>query len=110
MDIGLNHFVYDRKSIHHILRDNQTLGAHTNIVEIRKNTITTFKWTHPGVRPMGEPITKQCQACMRLRTKSPIVSNSLKVQLRCSGCGMSDIYEFPAGWKWVDGPPSKADE
>lgn len=94
-----------------ILREQQELGAHTDVIEFQKGKISTFRWTHPGARPMGVPVTKQCRSCHRLKTMAPIVSqDGLKITLRCSECRAEQIYDFPSGWKWVSYPPVKGDE
>ena len=53
MEIGLQHFIYNRHNLEPILRGQQELGAHNDVVEFQQNKISTFKWTHHGTRPMG---------------------------------------------------------
>lgn len=111
MDLGLHNFVYDRPNLNMILRDHQDLGAHTNIIEFKRGQMTTFMWTHPGLRPMGFSISKQCIECKRLKTLRPTVnSDHSQVTLRCSICKNSRIFAFPTGWKWSHQAPAKGDE
>ncbi|KAF8800473.1 hypothetical protein BYT27DRAFT_7117398 [Phlegmacium glaucopus] len=110
MDLGLHHFIYNRTKLDNLLLDQQELGAHTNIVEFHPQNVSTFKWSHPGARPMGVGISKQCHRCGWLKTMNPTVSmDNLKVVLKCSQCKFMNTYDFPTGWKWVHGP-AKRDE
>lgn len=110
MDIALQHFIYKRTNLAHILQDQQELGAHTDIIEIQSRKISTFRWSHPGARPMGFDISNQCSICARLKTFKPTVSPSkTQVSLECTSCKNIAVYEFPTGWNWVNGPPTKSD-
>ncbi|KAF8800814.1 hypothetical protein BYT27DRAFT_7116607, partial [Phlegmacium glaucopus] len=110
MDLGLHHFIYNCTKLNNLLLDQQELGAHTNIVEFCPRNVSTFKWSHPGSRPMGVGISKQCHRCGWLKTMNPTVSmDNLKVVLKCSQCKSMNTYNFPTGWKWVHGP-AKRDE
>ena len=53
MDIGFTNFVYNYMKLDLI---NQELDAHTNIIKIQREKISTFMWTHPGTHLMGENI------------------------------------------------------
>lgn len=104
MTISLNHFLFRRKSLQQVLLNNQSLGAHTNIVEITKNVFTTFKWTHPAIRPMGHSITNQCPDCKRLKSRKPKVSKDLtSVTLKCDGCKKVQTFYLENNWCWVRG-------
>lgn len=112
MDWALYHFIYERLSLSSFLNDHQTLGAHTDIIQFEQKKTTTFRWAHPGTRPFGVGITKQCPNpdCNRLKTLSPKASeDGMTIHLRCSVCKYEATYMFPAGWAWVDGPTVKGD-
>ena len=110
MDVGLQHFIYNRTNLSHILVDQQELGAHTDIVEFQSTKVSTFRWTHPGTRPMGVSISKQCSACSCLRTLKPIVSSdNSQVMLKCTICKKTTVYAFPSGWEWAHRSPDKND-
>ena len=111
MDIGLSSFVYDRMKMGLILREHQELGAHTKVVQLEKEKTSTFMWTHPGARPMGELVANQCGNCRRLKTTSPTVSQDKKsIVIKCAVCYNTKTYALPSGWTWVFGPPVKGDE
>ena len=112
MSWALPHLIFDRTFIKYLLPEQQALGAHTDIIQFQNGTTTTFRWTHPGARPMGMSITKQCPKCKKLKTRSvkPNEDTSQKVTLRCSGCNSSWSYAMPSGWQWVHQAPSKGDE
>lgn len=111
MDIGLHHFIYDRLNFKNILKDKQDLGAHTDIAIFQPGRITTFAWIHPGIRPMGFDISKQCPECQYLKTLHPTISQGhLTTTLKCENCKKIFVYTFPTGWKWAHGPPVKGDQ
>ena len=110
MTFTLNHFVYDRINMALILRDQQILGAHTDVILFEPTVITTFKWTHPGARPMGNdtPCSIQCPNCHRLKTISPKQTTDLNViRLKCKKCSWEDNYSIATGFKWCKGQSSK---
>ena len=111
MDLAVNHFIFERGKLDGFLRDHQSLGAHTDIVQFQSGITTTFRWSHPGARPFGNDINKQCPGCKRLKTRSPnIDASGLRIRLLCSVCKYSgDPYVFPAGWGWVHSAPVKGD-
>jgi hypothetical protein len=111
MDWALNHFVFDRQKLEGFLREHQSLGAHTDIIQFQSGTTTTFRWTHPGARPFGNNINKQCPGCGRLKTRSPNLDpTGSKIRLVCSVCRYyGDTYVFPAGWVWAHSAPVKGD-
>ncbi|KAF8199436.1 hypothetical protein BJ912DRAFT_948987 [Pholiota molesta] len=111
-ELGLNHFIYDRKTLKHLLRDNQILGAHTDVVQYKADSYTTFKWTHPILRPMGEHIVPQCPTCHRIRIFNILKTTPEFITLKCSfsSCDYRCSYYFPAKTKWVFGPSTKDDE
>jgi hypothetical protein len=102
MDIGLQHFIYNRTTLNHILLDRQDIGAHTDVIEFNPGKVQTYKWTHLGARPMGVGITHQCFSCGRLKTIKPrISSDGSSVVHKCSICHDIQTYNLPAGWKWL---------
>lgn len=111
MDWALSHFVFERQKLESFLRDHQGLGAHTDIVQFQPTVTTTFRWTHPGARPFGNDIRKQCPGCGRLKTRSPNLDvKGLSIRLQCSKCKYyGSTYDFPAGWDWVHSAPVKGD-
>ncbi|KIK03069.1 hypothetical protein K443DRAFT_131586 [Laccaria amethystina LaAM-08-1] len=88
MDLASNYFILDRINLIHILQEQQTLGAHTDVILFNPKTITTFHWTHPGARPMGNytPDSIQCPACLLLKSTSP-----------------TSISQLPEGFNWCQG-------
>jgi hypothetical protein len=110
MDVALQHFIYNRTNLAHILQDQQELGAHTDIIEIQPKKISTFRWSHPGARPMGFEIYNQCSTCARLKPFKPTVNSSkTQISLECTSCKKITVYKFPTGWNWVNGAPTKSD-
>jgi hypothetical protein len=111
MEIGLQHFIYNRRNLEPILRGQQELGAHTDVVEFQQNKISTFKWTHHGTRPMGFGFLNQCSVCHHLQTLKPTVNKDhTQIVMKCSICIKTTTYDFPHGWNWVNNPPVKGDE
>jgi hypothetical protein len=113
MDLSLNHFVFRRQGLQHFINDQHNLGPHTDIVEFTKDKATHFKWTHPAIRPMGFPISKQCPniACKRLKTRIPKISKDQKhIDIVCKVCKYSDTFMFPPGWSWVKGQLRHGDD
>jgi hypothetical protein len=110
--LTLSHFIFDRPKLENILRDHQSLGAHTDVVQFKRGNVTTFRWTHPGARPMGFKINSQCPNCNRLKTREPKPSlNHSTAILQCLGCDFKQVYTLEAlpKWLWVHGPPVKGD-
>ena len=106
MDVCLNHFVYERKQLSHVFQENQILGAHTDVVIFTNNKITTFRWTHAAIRPMGFQVSKQCPntKCNYLKPGLPSISKDQSyVNLECSICHHLRTFHFPKGWNWVKG-------
>ena len=111
MDLTLSHFVFGRPNLDGFLREHASLGAHTDIIEFQAGKTTTFRWTHPGSRPLGFPINKQCPNCNRLKTRVPKQNdNGTSILVRCSACKHTVTYVLPAGWNWTHGPPVKGDQ
>ena len=111
MDWGLSHFVFDRPKIKYLLREHQALGAHTDILQFQSGKIRTFRWTHPGSRPLGHGINPQCNDCKRLKMRVPKPNaDHSQITFHCSACKSKTIFDHPSGWKWVNGPPLKGDE
>lgn len=104
MDLALNQFVFDRMGITNTLRDHQALGAHTDIILFRPGIIQTFRWTHPGARPMGHDTSSslQCPKCSRLNTISPKFLEMDSTRLRCSSsdCRWEETYCRPTHFNW----------
>lgn len=111
MEFALQHFVYDRDSLVPILRGQQELGAHTDVVEFQGNKTSTFRWTHHGARPMGFGFVNQCANCHFLQTLKPTINRKdTEVVMKCSNCNYTTTYNFPRGWNWVAKPPAKGDD
>jgi hypothetical protein len=111
MDFALQYFIYDRTNLFPILRGQQELGAHTDVIEFQPGKISTFRWTHHGSRPMGFGIVDQCAGCHYLKTLKPIViENGAQISLKCSNCKKNTTYRLPSGWEWINNPPVKGDE
>lgn len=109
MSLALNHFIFDRINMVNIIREHQALGAHTDIIIFEPKVITTYKWTHPGARPMGNdtPHSIQCPGCHRLKTPSPkITPDPNVIRLKCKKCPWENTYSVPAGFEWCKGESS----
>jgi hypothetical protein len=110
MDLALNQFVFDRINFVNIIREHQALGAHTDIIVFQSTEVKTYRWTHPGARPMGNRNSNQCSKCHRLKTLSPKRNNDdrFSIVLKCSACNWEKMFEVPNGFKWCQGEsPSK---
>jgi len=104
MDLALNHFIFDCINFALILRDQQVLGAHTDVIVFQPGVIKTFRWAHPGARPMGNSISNQCPGCHRLKTLTPIhIGDPSSNVLTCSGCKWNETYKIPNGFVWCHG-------
>jgi len=105
MDLALNQFVLDRINFINVIREHQALGAHTDIIVFQFDGISTYRWTHPGARPMGNSTSNQCPGCHRLKTPSPKKDNDNRFSsvLRCSACGLEQTFNVPDGFKWCHG-------
>lgn len=111
MELGLQHFIYNRPSLAPILRDQQELGAHTDVIDFQPGQITTFRWTHPGARPMGSRFVNQCSSCQRLKTLKPTDGKDRRqITLKCSFCNNATQFTLPPEWDWVNGIPVKGEE
>jgi hypothetical protein len=112
MDLTLQIFIYNRNNIAYILRGQQELGAHTDVVEFQPNKVSVFRWTHHGARPMGFRVIIQCTACQHLKTLKPLTdeNDNTRLLLKCSNCQKSTAYKLLEGWKWAISSPAKGDE
>lgn len=111
MDLTLSHFVFERPKLDGFIRDHASLGAHTDIIEFQPGKTTIFRWTHPGARPLGCPVNKQCPNCDRLKTRTPKSNaDGSSIAFRCTVCLHEDTYTLPSGWNWIHGPPVKGDQ
>ncbi|EDR03103.1 uncharacterized protein LACBIDRAFT_307567 [Laccaria bicolor S238N-H82] len=104
MDLALQNYVHDRIGLINVLREQQALGAHTDVVLFQPNAITTFRWTHPGARPMGNdtPASIQCPECSGFKT-SPKSTRQQPSILKCEDCPWSATYTLPEGFRWCQG-------
>ncbi|KJA15890.1 hypothetical protein HYPSUDRAFT_1066647 [Hypholoma sublateritium FD-334 SS-4] len=115
--------VFDRFSIHGILQDSQSLGAHTGIMEFKASggPPNHYQWSHASKSPLGNRISPQC-VCGRMDsikvtsgiTKIQIEENTFKsvyeIKHRCKArtCQKVTIFSFPDNASWVGGnPPAK---
>jgi hypothetical protein len=106
MDWAVSHFIYERLNITTFLSDHQTLGAHTDIIQFQPGVTTTFRWTHPGSRPFGFGVSKQCpqKDCKRLKTRSRKgKSTADRISLQCSQCKHEVSFQLDPAWTWCDG-------
>ncbi|KAF9470183.1 hypothetical protein BDN70DRAFT_943007, partial [Pholiota conissans] len=97
-DLALNHYVYSRQNIAHLLPDNTTLGAHTGIVEFSKNKCSTYVWSHRGSWPMGIAVSSQCSNCAVLDCVKPQYRKSTDATTvhECSNpkCNWTKPYDY----------------
>jgi len=106
MDWAVSHFIFERLNITSFLSDHQTLGAHTDIIQYQPGMTTTFRWTHPGSRPFGFGVSKQCpqEDCKRLKTRSRKGSSTADcISLQCSQCKHKVSFHLDPTWTWCDG-------
>jgi hypothetical protein len=110
MDLALNQFIFNRINFVNIIREHQALGAHTDIIVFQSTMIKTYRWTHPGARPMGNRNSNQCSSCHRLKTLSPKRNNDdqFSIALKCSECNWEKKFKVAEGFRWCQGEsPSK---
>jgi len=111
MDWALSHFVFGRPKLDGFIREHASLGAHTDIIEFQPGETTIFRWSHPGARPVGFHISKQCPACGRLKTRKPMPNeDGTSVIFKCRVCRNRTIYTLPDGWNWTHGPAVMGDQ
>ena len=106
MELAQNQFVFDRINLFHVIRGQQVLGAHTDIILFQPEVVKTFRWTHPGARPVGNdtPSSIQCPECHRLRSTSPKFSDEPdSITLKCSKCSWKELFTVPVGFSWCPG-------
>jgi hypothetical protein len=106
MELALNQYVFDRINLFLVIRGQQVLGAHTDIILFQPEVVKIFRWTHPGARPMGNHTSGsiQCPDCHRLRTTSPkFTTDPNSIILKCSKCPWEETYTVPVGFKWCQG-------
>ena len=105
MDLALNQFIFDRINFIHVIREHQALGAHTDIIVFQPTDVKTYRWAHPGARPMGNRSSNQCSGCHRLKTLSPKKNNDNRflTVLQCSACNWEKKFEVPEGFRWCQG-------
>ena len=95
MDLALSHFIFDRPKIENILHDHQNIGAHTDIVQFQAGIVTTFRWTHPGARPLGFGVYNQCLNCKRLKTQTAKPNDDhSKILLKCRECKAEFVFNL----------------
>ena len=111
MDVALQNFIHGRLDLRKIMKAQQVLGAHTDVVVFEPGKITRFKWTHPSIRPMGSDISRQCKKCYYLKTLKVLNTNdNSTTKLKCSNCLREKEYEKSKEWSWADGSLVKGDE
>ena len=110
MELAQNQFVFDRINLFLVLRGQQVLGAHSDIISFEPEVVKTFRWTHPGARPVGNDTSSsvQCPECYRLRTISPKFSSEdlNSVTHKCSKCPWKKTFTVPVGFSWCQGEAS----
>jgi hypothetical protein len=97
-----NRFLYGKHDIGLSLRDDEVLGAHSDILcfESRKDhssvTTTTgrYIWSHPGLKPFGNPLPMQCPDCKGLRTWEVLKKTADNIYLKCRGIKCPQRLEF----------------
>jgi hypothetical protein len=110
-DYALNLFIHEKEHIGCIIFDNQTLGAHTDVMLFKDGEQTHFFWGHPILRPHGKAAPPMCKNCRRLlpwKIDSGEAGKSKKgkdekVTLHhiCIGCGAKEDHDLPEGAEWV---------
>lgn len=110
MELAQNQFIFNRFSLFLVLRGQQVLGAHTDIILFQPDAIKTFRWTHPGACPAGNDTSSssQCPECHCLRTTSPkLTKDPNSVILECSKkgshCPWKKTFTVPVGFSWCHG-------
>jgi len=95
-------FLFGKKDVGLSLHDDEQLGAHSDLLclESKKEgcsiTITTtrYAWSHPGLKPFGNPLPIQCPDCNGLRTWGVLKKTADEIHLRCKADGCSNRLYF----------------
>jgi hypothetical protein len=95
-----NRFLYRKHEIGLTLRHDEELGAHSDLLcfESKKDrssamtTTTRHVWSHPGLKPFGNPLPIQCPACKGLRTWDILTADN--IYLKCKGLNCSQRLDF----------------
>jgi hypothetical protein len=113
MDVGQQYFIYGRSTLKAILKNHESLGGHSGIVEFKNGIPSIYRWVHQGSRPFGYPRPRQCKACKRLVLKGPDFLKDDSITFTCifQGCQAVQTYRLPEGATWVfGGPPKKGED
>jgi hypothetical protein len=97
-----NRFLYGKHEIGHSLRHDEELGAHSDLLcfESKKDrssattTTTRYIWSHPGLKPFGNPLPIQCPDCKGLRTWDILKKTADNIYLKCKGLNCSQRLDF----------------
>ena len=105
MDLAATYLILDQINLIHVLWEQQTLGAHTDVLLFKPKAITTFQWTHPGAHPIGNYTSGSIQspACLLLKSTTPTSIGKISSILLCKECGWKGTYMLPEGFEWCQG-------
>ena len=113
-----NRFLFGKNDVGVALCDDEQLGPHSDLLclECDKHDsgkhdsgimiITTrYFWSHPGLKPFGQPLPTQCPDCLGLRTWGVLKKTADKIILKCKAKECSTRLEFtlPSGASYVLG-------
>jgi hypothetical protein len=85
-----NKFLYG-KDVESSIRDDERLGLHSDLLCFNSKkdgfttavTTTRYFWSHPGVKPFGNPLPIQCPACRGVQTWEVVTKSKDKIVLKC---------------------------
>jgi hypothetical protein len=97
-----NRFLYGKHDIGLSLCDDEELGAHSNLLcfESKKDhssvttTTSRYIWSHPGLKPFGNPLPIQCPNCKGLRTWDVLKKTADNIYLKCKGIECPQRLDF----------------
>jgi len=95
-----NRFLYGKHDIGMSLRDDEQLGPHSDLLcfEFKKDhrsvTTSRYIWSHPGLKPFGNPLPIQCPDCKGLRTWTVLKKTADNIYLKCKGIDCSRSLDF----------------
>ena len=110
-----NRFLYKRQNVDRSIRDDEQLGAHTDLLcfeSMRKTegrqagaVMTRYVWSHPGLKPFGNLLPTQCLDCWGLQTWDVVKKTKDIILLRCKAkaCAYTLDFRRPSALQFVSG-------
>ncbi len=102
VSLANNRFLYGKKDIGLSLHDDEQLGAHSDLICFEskkkdssvKTTTSRYVWSHPGLKPFGNPLPIQCPACGGLWTWGVVKKTADNINLKCKSDTCSKQLAF----------------